>query len=103
MLDRTTPTYVVGRGEDDDIAVSVVAGVNSRDEAVSPKVGIIPWVLRLATTRLGVVTSVTGHFVSSPSALAVISVGGKSCMRPSASLLLADVLSANAGVPGAAV
>ena len=94
MLDRTTPTYVAGEGEDDDI---------SGDEAVSPKVGNIPWVLRLATTRLGVVTSVTGHFVSSPSALAVISVGGKSCMRPSASLLLADVLSANAGVPGAAV
>ena len=59
-----------------------------------PEVSNIPWVLRLATTYLGVASSVTGRFVSSPSALAVIFACRWS---------LADVLSANAGVPGAAV
>ena len=59
------------------------------------EVGHIPGVLRSATTRLGVASSVTGRCVSSPIALAVISVGGKACVSPSASLSLADFLSAN--------
>ncbi len=62
---------------------------------MSSEVGHIPGLLRSATTRLGVASSVTGHCVSSPIALAVISVGGKARVRPSASLSLADVLSAN--------
>ena len=62
---------------------------------MSSEVGNIPGVLRLATTHLGVASSVTGRCVSSPIALAVISVGGKARVRPSASLSLADVLSAN--------
>ena len=62
---------------------------------MSSKVGNIPGVLRLATTRLGVASSVAVRCVTSPIALAGISVGGKARVRPSASLLLADVLSAN--------
>jgi hypothetical protein len=62
---------------------------------VSSEVGNIPGVLRSATTRLGVASSVTGRCTSSPIALAVISVGGKARVRPSASLSLAEVLSVN--------
>jgi hypothetical protein len=98
MLDRTAPTYVVGQGEDDKLSVSIAAGVNSRDEEVSSKVGNIPGVLRSATTRLGVASSVAVCCVSSPIAVAGISVGGKAHVRPSASMLLADVLSANTSV-----
>ena len=89
MLDRTAPTYVVGQGEDDKLSVSIAAGVNSRDEEVSSKVG------NLATTRLGVALFVAVRCVSSPIAVAGISVGGKTRVRPSASSSLADVLSAN--------
>jgi hypothetical protein len=79
-------------GGDDKLSVSVAAGINSGDEEVSSEVGHIPGVLRSATTRLGVASSVTGRCVSLPIALAVISVGGKAPVWPSASLSLADVL-----------
>ena len=49
----------------------------------------------LATTRLGVALFVAVRCVSSPIAVADISVGGKARVRPSASSSLADVLSAN--------
>ena len=62
---------------------------------MSSEVVHIPGVLLSAITRLGVASSVTGRCVSSPFAVAVVSVGGKARVRPSASLSLADVLSAN--------
>ena len=62
---------------------------------MSSKVGNIPGVLRSATTCRGVASSVAVRCVSSPITLAGISVGGNARVRPSASLSLADVLSAN--------
>ena len=62
---------------------------------MSSEVGNIPGVLRSTTTCLGVASSVAVRCVSLPIALASISVGGKAPVQPSASLSLADVLSAN--------
>ena len=61
---------------------------------MSSKVGNIPGVLGSATTSLGVASSVDVRCVSSL-AVAGISVGGKARVRPSDSLSLADILSAN--------
>ena len=103
MLDRTAPTYVLGRGENDDTAVRVADGVTAGAESVLPEVGNIPAVLRSATTCLDVASSVTGRYVSLPIAVAVISIEGESRVRPAAFLSSADTFSAKVGVPGAAI
>jgi hypothetical protein len=77
------------------MAASGANGIIAGAEALLPKVGNTPGVLRLATARRGMASSITGRRVSLPNVMAVISTGGKSRGWLADSMLVTDVFSPN--------
>ncbi len=96
MVERTVPTDDVGRVGDDDMAIGVAKGDIAGAKALSPEGGNISAVLRLATSRCCPMPAISWHCISTANTGMAISAAVESHARPTASLLLADLVAGNA-------
>jgi hypothetical protein len=94
MVERTMPTYEVGRLGDDDVAVRAAEGGIIGAEASSSKGGNTSTVLRSVTARCFTAPSVFGCCVSTSNTVVAIAVKSRAWLT--ASLSSADAFVANA-------
>jgi hypothetical protein len=97
MVERTVPTYVVGRVRDDDMAIRVAEGSIVRAKALSPEGGDNNVVLCSATARGCAAPAVSWRCMSKTNTVVAILAAVESLAQPAAFLSSVDTLSAAAG------